>query len=65
MEPSLKAVSSSNFTAKRMAAGTESKQNLQKAPAQAELTSLVWKKIQKKDTKWHTMTIQIITRTRT
>lgn len=37
MEPSLKAVSSSNFTAKRMAAGTEAKQNLQKALAQAEL----------------------------
>lgn len=37
MEPSLKAVSSSNFTAKRMAAGTEAKQNLQQALAQAEL----------------------------
>lgn len=48
MEPSLKAVSSSNFTAKRMAAGTEAKQNLQKVLAQAELTLLVWKKIQKR-----------------
>lgn len=72
MEQSLKAVSSSIFTAERMAVRTEAKQNLQKALAQAcmelaqaILTLLVWKKTQKKDTKWNTMSTRIITRTRT